>query len=560
MLKSCDDKMDASVIYWIGSSTHYSTVVSCINFRHLEPLVVGCVWYLPRLDLSCRSGTAKFPACVIAFSFSSFQHLVLLRRSSIQMARTTRSRAVREVALLAAELRGTTYQTQDTAADGPSSQHSRRVTRSRTAPRQQQPDTTSQTDSPSEPQKKLKQSRKRKAAPIPSDINELPHNLGSVPTPPKIDGQVNTKPKTEIKIEAVDPLAGDVQNTVDKATETLAEPPAEKKKRAKKAAYGLTPGITPFPDWSRPTPEECEEVNRLLSSIHGEITPPEIIPEPSLTVTGCGEVPSVLDALIRTLLSGATTGKNSAMAFSGLVQKFGVLKDGIGKGSVNWDAVRRASVKDVYDAIKAGGLADIKSKNLKAILDMVCKENQERRDIFVKGEDGDESLKPLIDKPEGEKKYEIACADQNILSLNHLHSFKTQEVMEELVKYPGIGPKTAACVSLFCLKRPCFAVDTHIFRLSKWLNWVPPDKATEITAFSHLEVRIPDHLKYSLHQLFIRHGKSCPRCRAITGQSSAGWGEGCVIDHLVTRTGKRKGPPVKVDKESKKSKSSQKSK
>lgn len=355
-------------------------------------------------------------------------------------------------------------------------------------------------------------------------------------------------------------LPDGLPKTVDKTKETLAELPAEKKKRAKKAAYGLTPGITPFPDWSRPTPEECEEVNKLLSSIHGEITPPETIPEPSLTVTGCGEVPSVLDALIRTLLSGATTGNNSAMAFNGLVKKFSVLEDGIGKGSVNWDAVRRASVKDVFEAIKSGGLADIKSKNLKAILDMVYKENQERRDIFVKGEDSDESLKPLIDKPEGEKKYEIACADQNFLSLNHLHSFKTQDVMEELVKYPGIGPKTAACVSLFCLKRPCFAVDTHIFRLSKWLNWVPPEKATEITAFSHLEVRIPDHLKYSLHQLFIRHGKSCPRCRAITGQSSAGWDEGCVIDHLVTRTGKRKGAPVKVEKVSKKSKTRQESK
>ena len=475
------------------------------------------------------------------------------------MARPTRSRAVREAALLAVELGQTASQTHDTAANGPSPQPSRRVTRSRTTPRQQ-PDVIPQADSTSEPQKKPKQSRKRKTAPIPSDINELPHNLGSVPTLRKNDGQINNKSKTEIKREAVDSLPDGLPKTVDKTKETLAELPAEKKKRAKKAAYGLTPGITPFPDWSRPTPEECEEVNKLLSSIHGEITPPETIPEPSLTVTGCGEVPSVLDALIRTLLSGATTGNNSAMAFNGLVKKFGVLEDGIGKGSVNWDAVRRASVKDVFEAIKSGGLADIKSKNLKAILDMVYKENQERRDIFVKGEDSDESLKPLIDKPEGEKKYEIACADQNFLSLNHLHSFKTQDVMEELVKYPGIGPKTAACVSLFCLKRPCFAVDTHIFRLSKWLNWVPPEKATEITAFSHLEVRIPDHLKYSLHQLFIRHGKSCPRCRAITGQSSAGWDEGCVIDHLVTRTGKRKGAPVKVEKVSKKSKTRQESK
>ncbi|KAE8383197.1 DNA glycosylase [Aspergillus bertholletiae] len=367
----------------------------------------------------------------------------------------------------------------------------------------------------------------------PQAADELPHNLGSSVHPKY---KANTT-SSGVKEEVVDTFASELENTIGKSITALRTVPINKSKKAN--PYRLTPGITPFPDWPHPTPDACEEVNRLLSSVHGEIIPPATIPEPSLTVTGCGEVPSVLDALIRTLLSGATSGNNSALAFNGLVQKFGILHEGIGKGSVNWDAVRQAPVKDVFEAIKRGGLADIKSKNLKAILDMVHKENQERREILVKGED--DGPPDLIQKSEGSKQYEIACADQHFLSLNHLHTLNTEQVMEELVKYPGIGPKTAACVLLFCLQRPCFAVDTHIFRICKWLGWVPPDKATEITAFGHLEVRIPNHLKYSLHQLFIRHGKTCPRCRAITGQSSAGWDEGCVIDHLVTRTGKRKG-------------------
>jgi amidophosphoribosyltransferase len=437
---------------------------------------------------------------------------------------------------------------QDSAVGSPASQIYGRVTRSKTAARQHD-NPALQKKSANQPQKKEQRKGKRKSVLTSGDVNELPHNLGSLPPLSKIEDAANDDIKTEVKEEGVDALTKGLQATVDRATEVLAGPPSEdrkkKTKKPKKAnTYGLTPGITPFPDWARPTPEECEEVNRLLSSIHGEIVAPTTIPEPSLTVTGCGEVPSVLDALIRTLLSGATTGNNSALAFNGLVQKFGILHDGIGKGSVNWDAVRRASVKDVFEAIKSGGLADSKSKNIKAILDMVYKENQERRNILVKGQDtnsdSDKFVQQLNDKPEGEKQYEIACADQNFLSLNYLHGLPTEEVMTELMKYPGIGPKTAACVLLFCLQRPCFAVDTHIFRICKWLNWVPPDRATEITAFSHLEVRIPDHLKYSLHQLLIRHGKSCPRCRAITGQSSAGWEKGCVIDHLVTRTGKRK--------------------
>ncbi|GAB1197436.1 hypothetical protein APSETT444_006730 [Aspergillus pseudonomiae] len=357
-------------------------------------------------------------------------------------------------------------------------------------------------------------SKRRKTKLSASEINaanELPHNLGSPVKPTYKTKAVSPG----VKKETIGTLADELESTAEKASAAPSSASTGKSKKAN--SYRLTPGITPFPDWPHPTPDACEEVNRLLSSVHGEIVPPATIPEPSLTVTGCGEVPSVLDALIRTLLSGATSGNNSALAFNGLVQKFGILHEGIGKGSVNWDAVRQAPLKDVFEAIKRGGLADIKSKNLKAILDMVHKENQERREILVKGEDAGPS--DLMRKSEGSKQYEIACADQHFLSLNHLHALNTEQVMEELVKYPGIGPKTAACVLLFCLQRPCFAVDTHIFRICKWLGWVPSDKATEITAFGHLE-------------------------------SSAGWDEGCVIDHLVKRTGKRKGelatsPPVK---------------
>ncbi|KAF7158057.1 hypothetical protein CNMCM5623_002569 [Aspergillus felis] len=454
--------------------------------------------------------------------------------------RVTRSAAAREAALLAAKTQHVKPQLADTNAAVVSPK-----TRKSTVGRKRKLST-------KQPEKLSDASKKRKTkGPLPSlNVNDdLPHNLGSVSQPLEninADLKLN-KQEPGIKEEDLDKLADDLQKTVDKTTDGL---PRQVRISKRKNPYGLTPGATPFPEWARPTPEECEEINRLLSSVHGEVIPPTKIPEPSLTVTGCGEVPSVLDALIRTLLSGATTGRNSALAFGGLVERFGILEEGIGKGSVNWDAVRQAPLKDVFEAIKRGGLADVKSKKIKAILDMVYQENQDRRNILVKGEPDGPS--DLTAKTDGEKAYEIACADQNFLSLNHLHTLSTEDAMTELVKYPGIGPKTAACVILFCLQRPCFAVDTHIFRICKWLGWVPPDKATEVTAFSHLEVRIPDHLKYSLHQLLIRHGKTCPRCRAITGQSSAGWEDGCVIDHLVTRTGKRKEGNAKVPVVSKK--------
>lgn len=372
--------------------------------------------------------------------------------------------------------------------------------------------------------------------PIVSD--ELPHNLGTLsnllPVGENISVEINNSDKGNQSL----PKSGtELQHTVD---ETDAKSPETK---VKSPNYRLTPGKSPFPKWHHPTHKECEEVNDLLTKVHGEYIQPKTIPEPSLTVTGCGEVPAVLDALIRTLLSGATTSTNSAKAFNGLVQRFGILEEGIGKGSVNWDAVRRAPLEDVFQAMKSGGLASIKSKSLKTILDMVHQENQERRNLLLSNgptSANNEELVLLPEKAEKDKKYEIACADQHFLSLNHLHNLSKDAAMAELTKYPGIGPKTAACVILFCLQRPCFAVDTHIYRISKWLGWVPSTGSNEVTAFSHLEVRIPDHLKYSLHQLFIRHGRTCPRCRAITGEASAGWEEGCAIDHLVRRTGVRK--------------------
>ncbi|KAJ5698916.1 hypothetical protein N7462_000921 [Penicillium macrosclerotiorum] len=378
---------------------------------------------------------------------------------------------------------------------------------------------------------------------------ELPHNLGPITVPQAGNSTIPTESPVQGSQASKEHIsheeAADIHPSIYAADTHKTGDLTPNKKLIKKNTYGLTPGNTPFPNHKHPTPKECKLVNELLSKAHGEVIAPATIPEPSLTVTGCGEVPSVLDALIRTLLSGATTSKNSARAFNGLVQRFGILEDGIGKGSVNWDAVRQASVKDVFEAIKSGGLADIKSKNLKLILDQVYNENQLRKNQHLAEESSTEDEPSKLSSLKGKaaagiRDYDIASANEHFLNLNYFHKYDTQKAMRKLVQYPGIGPKTAACVVLFCLQRPCFAVDTHIFRICKWLGWVPP-KSNEITAFSHLDVKIPDEFKYSLHQLFIKHGKECGRCRAITSPASADWDTICVIESLVKRTGKMKG-------------------
>jgi len=106
-------------------------------------------------------------------------------------------------------------------------------------------------------------------------------------------------------------------------------------------------------------------------------------------------------------------------------------------------------------------------------------------------------------------------------SLQHLAlpGVSDTDVMKELQSYNGIGPKTASCVLLFCLGRDSFAVDTHVYRLTRLLGWIPP-KADRVMAQAHLDVRVPDHLKYGLHVLLIYHGRRCSGCKNASRDSS----------------------------------------
>ncbi|KAL9131966.1 MAG: hypothetical protein Q9217_000246 [Psora testacea] len=428
----------------------------------------------------------------------------------------------------------------------------------------------------------------------PEKYVELQHNMRSVPEAPEgmEEGDAETEestakhratkrtpvrkgePETPAQSAAKSAKAAKdaeralVQLTTVKAKfaeeEAKRETAIESGKKTKSESYGLCEGKTPFPRWQHPTPEECQEVHHILLKHHPDVHPqPKTISPPSEFVAGCGEVRSILDALIRTRLSASTTGRNSNAAYQGMVKRYGLLKSGVGMGSVDYNAVRLAPVQDLFHAIKNGGLAVSKSADIKALLDLVYQENQTRRKELLAAQAKNNSLtapKGADTENDTQKAAEIKLAEDENLSLDHLYTLPTYDAIYKMMNYPGIGVKTAACVAMFCMQRPCFAVDTHVFRLAKWLGWVPPptekvkgEKAVDRdTTFSHLEVRVPDHLKYMLHQLFLKHGKTCPRCRGNTGEGSADWGEGCVIEHLVQRTGSRKGgggdSPVKAKK------------
>ncbi|KAF7898426.1 hypothetical protein EAF00_004872 [Botryotinia globosa] len=375
---------------------------------------------------------------------------------------------------------------------------------------------------------------------IKDEDEEKPLNLGDSLIPNLLEDIKEEEPKKKRSPRK--------KNSVDVSAEIDGSP--AKPAKAKKKSYGIVFGETPFPDHVSPTAQEAETVNSLLTALHGEVKPPDSVPAPSETVTGCGEVPDVLDATMRTLLSAATTAGNANKSMAGLKAEYGLRTSGKGAGSVSWEAVLASSQEDVEEAIRSGGLAKVKAGYIKAILQVVFDKNTKLLESLLKEVDTNVPV-PFIGKvleTKEQKEAEIESLRENMLSLDYVHSLDKPAAMRVLMDLPGIGVKTAACVALFCLGRPSFAVDTHVWRHCTWLGWVP-EKASRDQTFSHCEVRIPDHLKYSLHQLFLRHGKTCGRCRAATTEGSVDWESTvCPIEHLVNRTGDKKQPGFRAGK------------
>ena len=63
-----------------------------------------------------------------------------------------------------------------------------------------------------------------------------------------------------------------------------------------------------------------------------------------------------------------------------------------------------------------------------------------------------------------------------------------------LDRFKGVGAKTVACVMMFCLARDEFPVDTHVWRISKKLGWVP-GKANRDDTYRHMNIRVPADIR-----------------------------------------------------------------
>lgn len=304
----------------------------------------------------------------------------------------------------------------------------------------------------------------------------------------------------------------------------------------------------------RPSAADCEHVFEILRGHHANgklrFERPAKVPPPSLEVAGCGETQQVLDGLNRTILSGSKSMKNANNAIQNIVQRYGTITKSTMisgekitpvKGCIDWNKVREMGMAELKAVIGCGGLQQVGSEAVGNVLDTTYTVNNERIAAFKEeketGIPADVGGAELL--TQSQKDMEIWMFDNGILSLEHLRALPMETVMNQLIQFRGVGVKTAACVILFCLQEPCFAVDTHCFRIAQWLGWIPQhlkEDSGRDKAFAHLDLRIPDQLKYGLHQLFIEHGQNCHRCVAGTVEGTKSWQDCvCPLEDLLSR-------------------------
>lgn len=169
------------------------------------------------------------------------------------------------------------------------------------------------------------------------------------------------------------------------------------------------------------------------------------------------------ETLIVTVISQNTASRNTAKAFENLSKKF----------KITPEALSKAPVSEIEDALKVAGLYRNKAKVIK-------------------------------------KLSRIILQDFNG-SLNFIFTLPLEQAREKLVVLPGVGPKTADVVLLFSAKKPTLPVDTHVNRVSKRLRLVDA-KADYEDVRTRLQQLFNPQDYYAVHVLFILHGRKY--CRA----------------------------------------------
>jgi len=178
-----------------------------------------------------------------------------------------------------------------------------------------------------------------------------------------------------------------------------------------------------------------------------------------------------VDELVSTILSQNTNDRNRDTAFFALKKRY-----------PNWDAVRLAPEIEIIEIIRPAGLANQKGPRIKEVLNQIFTE-------------------------------------RGNLDLSFLAELPLEDARDWLLKFKGVGRKTAAIVLQFSLNRPAFPVDTHIYRVTGRLG-LRPQKINLEQTHDLMEKLIDPQDYYAGHLNLIRLGREichagkpdCPNC------------------------------------------------
>jgi endonuclease-3 len=164
--------------------------------------------------------------------------------------------------------------------------------------------------------------------------------------------------------------------------------------------------------------------------------------------------------LVTTILSQNVADQNTRRAANALFSTYD-----------DYHAIEEAPLEELAETIRVAGLAETKAERIQRALRAVREETG------------------------------------GAYSLAFLDALPTTEAKSWLTDIKGIGPKTASVVLNFHFGKPTMAVDTHVERVSKRFGLVPESASNE-RAHDVLDEVVPDELKYPLHVLLIRHGRT----------------------------------------------------
>lgn len=107
-----------------------------------------------------------------------------------------------------------------------------------------------------------------------------------------------------------------------------------------------------------------------------------------------------------------------------------------------------------------------------------------------------------VSYPNNKAKHLVGMAQKLISEFNG----EIPESVEDLIKLPGVGRKTANVIASVVYNRPAMAVDTHVFRVSNRLG-LTSRATTPLAAEKQLVKHLPEDTIAIAHHWLILHGR-----------------------------------------------------